>query len=129
MSNVKQGLKAAKAALDSQDFDQAASQARSVLEADPKNYFAYVDVATIWQDPLTDDCSNVFLGRALEKQGQLHPAIDAYKAATQIKPEEDLAWKGLNKAYEALGSSGIEGRTSSALGLAQIYADKYVRAG
>jgi len=42
MSNVKQGLKAAKAALDSQNFSEAASQARNVLEADPKNYFAYV---------------------------------------------------------------------------------------
>lgn len=48
MSNVKQGLKAAKAALDSQNFDEAASQARTVLEADPKNYFAYVPFITIW---------------------------------------------------------------------------------
>lgn len=73
---------------------------------------------------LTNGASNVFLGRALEKQGQLYPAIDAYKAATQIKPDEDLAWKGLTKAYEALGTSGIEGHTSSALGLAHIYVDK-----
>lgn len=76
---------------------------------------------------MTNDCSNVFLGRALEKQGQLHPAIDAYKAATQIRPGEDLAWRGLNKVYEALGPSGIEGRTLSALGLAQIYADKFAQ--
>jgi len=125
MSNAKQGLKAAKAALDSQNFDEAASQARTVLEVDPKNYFAYV-LSHYLARLLTNDRSNVFLGRALEKQGQIHPAIDAYKAATQIKPEEDLAWRGLNKAYEALGTSGIEGRTSSALGLAQIYAEKYV---
>lgn len=42
MSSVKQALKAAKAALDSQNFGEAASQARTVLEADSKNYFAYV---------------------------------------------------------------------------------------
>jgi uncharacterized membrane-anchored protein len=39
MSNVKQALKAAKAALDAHDFGEAASQARTVLEADVKNYF------------------------------------------------------------------------------------------
>jgi cytochrome c-type biogenesis protein CcmH/NrfG len=66
----------------------------------------------------------VFLGRALEKQGQIHPAIDAYKAATQIKPEEELAWKGLLQACEALGANGIDGRTAAALGLAQVYAEK-----
>jgi cytochrome c-type biogenesis protein CcmH/NrfG len=66
----------------------------------------------------------VFLGRALEKQGQIHPAIDAYKAATQIKPEEELAWKGLLKACETLGAIGVDGRTAAALGLAQVYAEK-----
>jgi len=41
MSNVKQALKAAKAALDAQDFTEAAAQARTVLESDGKNYFGY----------------------------------------------------------------------------------------
>jgi len=68
----------------------------------------------------------VFLGRALEKQGQLHPAVDAYKAATKFKPEEDLAWKGLVKACEALGPQGVEGHTAASLGLAQVYAEKLV---
>lgn len=77
--------------------------------------------------PSADESSNVFLGRALEKQGQIHPAIDAYRAATQLKPDEDLAWKGLVKAHEALGASGIQGHTQAALGLAQIYAEKYVQ--
>jgi len=68
----------------------------------------------------------VFLGRALEKQGQLHPAVDAYKAATKLKPEEDLAWKGLIKACEALGAQGVEGHTAASSGLAQVYAEKWV---
>lgn len=71
--------------------------------------------------------SNVFLGRSLEKQSQLHPAIDAYKAATQVKPEDELAWKGLSKAYEALGASGVAGHTDAALGLAQVYLNKFVQ--
>jgi len=41
MSNVKQALRAAKAALDAQDFTEAAAQARTVLESDGKNYFGY----------------------------------------------------------------------------------------
>lgn len=36
----KAALKAAKAALDAGDFNEAASQARVVLESDSKNYFA-----------------------------------------------------------------------------------------
>jgi len=47
MSNVKQALKAAKAALDAQDFAEAAVQARTVLESDGKNYFGYSSQAGI----------------------------------------------------------------------------------
>ena len=38
--SAKAALKAAKAALDAGDFDEAATQARTVLESDSKNYFA-----------------------------------------------------------------------------------------
>ena len=42
MSNVKAALKAAKSALDAQSYEEAAVQANTVLNSDPKNYFAYV---------------------------------------------------------------------------------------
>ena len=68
----------------------------------------------------------MFLGRALEKQGKQHPALDAYKSATKIKPEDELAWKGLCNVYESLGSEGVDGHSSASLGLAHIYVEKYV---
>lgn len=68
----------------------------------------------------------MFLGRALEKQGKQHPAIDAYRNATKLKPDDELAWKGLCNVYESLGSEGVDGHSSAALGLAQIYVEKYV---
>jgi superkiller protein 3 len=40
MANVKAALKAAKAAIDSNKFQEAAEQSRSILETDPDNYFA-----------------------------------------------------------------------------------------
>jgi len=51
MSNVKQALKAAKAALDAQDFAEAAAQAKIVLESDGKNYFGYSSQARIRELP------------------------------------------------------------------------------
>ena len=71
--------------------------------------------------PLT---RQVFLGRALEKQGKIYAAIDAYKAATKIKPEDELAWKGLWNGYSSLGSNGVDGHTEAGMGLAQVYAEK-----
>jgi hypothetical protein len=40
MATVKAGLKAAKAAIDAQKFEEAAKQAQNVLTLDPQNYFA-----------------------------------------------------------------------------------------
>lgn len=42
MSSTKAGLKAAKAALDAQKFEEAAKEARKVLETDSNNYHASV---------------------------------------------------------------------------------------
>jgi superkiller protein 3 len=38
--SVKAGLKAAKAAIDSENYDQAINEAQKVLSIDPRNYFA-----------------------------------------------------------------------------------------
>ena len=42
MSSTKAGLKAAKAALDAQKYEEAAKEARKVLDVDPNNYHASV---------------------------------------------------------------------------------------
>ena len=50
MSVTKTALKAAKAALDRQNYDEAIEQAKKVLAVDPNNYHAYVCTA--------ENCSN-----------------------------------------------------------------------
>jgi len=42
MASTKAALKAAKSALDAQNWGEAIVQANVVLAADPKNYFAFV---------------------------------------------------------------------------------------
>jgi len=69
----------------------------------------------------------VFLGRASEKQGKADDAITAYKAASKIKPVEELAWKGLVNVYEGQGSRYVNEHSDASLKLAQIYMEKYVR--
>ena len=44
MSNAKVALKAAKAAIDAHKYLEATDQAKKVLDLDPGNYHAYVDV-------------------------------------------------------------------------------------
>lgn len=41
MASTKAALKAAKSALDSQNWAEAVTQAKIVTAADPKNYFGY----------------------------------------------------------------------------------------
>lgn len=45
MSVTKAALKAAKVALDKQQYDEANEQAKKVLAVDPNNYHAYVCTA------------------------------------------------------------------------------------
>jgi superkiller protein 3 len=47
MSSSKAALKAAKAAIDGQNYNEAIHQARKVLEADAKNYHAFVNTSTL----------------------------------------------------------------------------------
>ena len=42
MSTIKTALKAAKASLDAQKYDEAVEHANKVLATDPQNYHAYV---------------------------------------------------------------------------------------
>ncbi|KAF2427689.1 putative antiviral protein [Tothia fuscella] len=106
MSSVKGALKAAKAALDAQKYDDAITQAQTVLSLDSKNYFA-----------------NLFLGRAFDKQGKPVDAAKAYNAATKIKPDEDQAWQGLRILYEGQGGKSVDDYITVSVRLAEIYAD------
>ncbi|KAK8217843.1 hypothetical protein IWZ01DRAFT_445537 [Phyllosticta capitalensis] len=106
MAPSKAALKAAKAALDASNWDEAAVQAQTVLDADPQNYFA-----------------KLMLGRAFEKKGDPDKAAAAYNDAAALKPAEDQAWLGLRGLYEAQGAQKLDDYILVGRKLAEIYAD------
>ncbi|KAF2144377.1 uncharacterized protein K452DRAFT_266137 [Aplosporella prunicola CBS 121167] len=101
----KAALKAAKAALDAQKWDEAITQAQVVLDSDPDNYFA-----------------KLFTGLAHTKKGEPEDAAKAYEAATKIKPDDDQALLGLRSLYEEQGGKKIDEYTKVGVKLAEIYA-------
>ncbi|KAI9800229.1 MAG: hypothetical protein M1825_004213 [Sarcosagium campestre] len=104
MSSTKASLKAAKAALDEGNYDEAVIQARKVLAVDANNYHA-----------------NIFLGLALDKQNHDQDAELAYLAATKIKDGDVLAWQGLVSLYERIGVSKLDRYGDAAIKAARIY--------
>ncbi|KAF2237485.1 TPR-like protein [Viridothelium virens] len=107
MSGSKAALKAAKAALDAQNYHEAVNQAHAVLASDPKNYFAHL-----------------FLGRGLDRQGKTEDAIQAYESATAIKPNDDQAWLGLRMLYEAQGHRKVSEYTDVSIRLGELYVEQ-----
>lgn len=109
MSGTKAALKAAKAALDANKYQDAIDQAQMVLKTDTKNYHA-----------------NVFLGRALEKLDQNEDSEEAYKAAIGIKDKDALAWQGLVGLYEKQAGRKLDDYHDAVIRLAGIHMDEYV---
>ncbi|WPG97649.1 superkiller protein 3 [Acrodontium crateriforme] len=103
--SVKASLKAAKAALDTRDWEKAIAEAKSVLESDSQNYFA-----------------RLFLARAQEKQGKFDDAAKTYESAANSKPDDAQAWLGLCSVYEAQGSKKVDEYREAVVKVAQIYA-------
>ncbi|KAF1810629.1 putative antiviral protein [Eremomyces bilateralis CBS 781.70] len=106
MSSIKAALKAAKGALDAQQYDEAIEKANEVLKSDGKNYFA-----------------RLFLGRALDRKGQKQEAAQAYQAAAKLKPDDDQAWIGLRSVYETQGPNKLKEYISVTRKLTEIYAN------
>ncbi|KAL8663254.1 MAG: hypothetical protein Q9202_004003 [Teloschistes flavicans] len=104
MSNIKNALKAAKAALDAHQYDLAIENATKVLTEDPKHYHA-----------------NVFLGLALEKRGRNEESEKAYKSAASTKPTDPLAWQGLISLYEQQGGRKLGDYHDSVSHLAALF--------
>ena len=77
MSSVKKYLKSAKAALESNDPLLALEHAGDALEEDPNCYFAHV-----------------FQGKSYQLLRDIPKAIAAFQKATEIEPDNLLAWKG-----------------------------------
>ena len=102
--SMKANLKAAKAALDAQDYGKAVVEAQIVLASDSQNYFA-----------------RLFLGRALEKQEKYDDAAETYQAAAKSKPEDSQAWLGLCSVFEAQGSQKVDEYRDAAVKAAEVF--------
>ncbi|KAJ9658915.1 Superkiller protein 3 [Coniosporium apollinis] len=105
MSTNKAALKAAKAALDAQKWDEAITQALVVLASDSQNYFA-----------------NLFLGLAHHKKGQPSESAKAYEKAAKIRPNDTQAYQGLLALYEDQGSKNVDEYITTASRLASLFA-------
>ncbi|KAG9963923.1 TPR-like protein, partial [Aureobasidium melanogenum] len=105
MSGNKAALKAAKVALDAENYDDAVTQCQIVLASDSQNYFA-----------------KLFLGRAFQKQNKLEDAAKTYNSAAEIKPDDAQAWLGLCNLYESQGALKLDQYREAALKVAEIQA-------
>jgi superkiller protein 3 len=105
MSANKAALKAAKTALDAEDYQTVVTQAQIVLASDAGNYPA-----------------RLFLGRAFEKQGQLEDAANTYRKAADSKPDEAQAWLGLCSLFEGQGSKKVDDYIDVAVRVGSIHA-------
>ncbi|KAI0186436.1 tetratricopeptide [Xylaria flabelliformis] len=103
MASIKASLKAINDAIRQQKWDDALAQTDNLISKDPKNYQAHV-----------------FKAFALDKKNQVDLAEDAYKTATDLRPDPQ-AWQGLIKLYEKQGAKSLEKYYHAALKLADIF--------
>ncbi|KAF8513017.1 TPR-like protein [Hysterangium stoloniferum] len=82
-SFIKSKLKAARDAIGKKDYKGAEAAATQVLEYEPSNYNA-----------------TVFLALAYLELGDQTKSLQTYIKATELNPEQALAWQGLSKLYE-----------------------------
>lgn len=80
---IKACLKAAREAIRDKEFKDAAKHCKTVLAADPNNYNALV-----------------FLGVATEGLDKGEQALKAYKKATELQPDQLLAWQGISSMLD-----------------------------
>lgn len=79
---LKTALKAAREAIRNKEFKEALKQCKAALAEDKNNYNALV-----------------FVGVAAEGLEQYDQALKAYRRATEISPEQLLAWQGLSSMH------------------------------
>uniref|UniRef100_A0A9J8A6G4 SKI3 subunit of superkiller complex n=1 Tax=Cyprinus carpio carpio TaxID=630221 RepID=A0A9J8A6G4_CYPCA len=80
---VKAELKSAREAIKNKEFKEALKHCKAVLKLEKNNYNAWV-----------------FIGVAATELQQPDQAQTAYRKATELEPEQLLAWQGLTNLYE-----------------------------
>ncbi|XP_065220863.1 tetratricopeptide repeat protein 37 [Planococcus citri] len=84
--SIKSHLKEAKEAIKNKDIEKALKLCKAVLKADRGNYLAFV-----------------IFGAALQESENKNDAVNAFKKAIEISPQQILAWQGLASYYEKEG--------------------------
>ena len=82
---LKAALKTAREGVKTKNYAQVHRVAQEILAADPKNYHGLV-----------------FLGISLPEvdSSAIKKAVDAFKEAAEVGPDQPLAWQGLATLYE-----------------------------
>ncbi|KAM4050000.1 superkiller complex protein 3 isoform 2-T3 [Anomaloglossus baeobatrachus] len=88
---VKAALKSARDSIRSKDYKEALKHCKAVLKLEKNNYNAWV-----------------FIGLAASELEQPDQAQAAYKKATEIEPEQLLAWQGLVNLYEKVNQKDFK---------------------
>ncbi|XP_073534422.1 superkiller complex protein 3 [Phyllobates terribilis] len=88
---VKAALKSARESIRSKDYKEALKHCKAVLKLEKNNYNAWV-----------------FIGLAASELEQPDQAQAAYKKATEIEPEQLLAWQGLVNLYEKVNQKDFK---------------------
>ena len=83
---LKTALKNAREAIRVKEYKEALKHCQAILKHEKANYNALV-----------------FVGVAAEGLDQEDQALMAYNKATQVDPEQQLAWQGLCSFYDKLG--------------------------
>ena len=130
MSGTKAALRAAKAALDANRYQDAVDHAKTVLKTDPNSYHAYtltqIRPCVIGIETDSAASSHVFLGRAFEKLSHNEESQEAYKVAISIKDNDALAWQGLVGLYEKQAGKRLDDYHDAAIRLAESHMEEYV---
>lgn len=106
MAPAKTALKAIKASLDASQFAKAAEQAEELIKQDNSNHTGLL-----------------FLGFAREKLGDFDAAEKAIQKASNLKPQDAQAYKGLITLYEKQASLKLNQYHDAASSLAGLYAE------
>ncbi|KAH7325020.1 hypothetical protein B0I35DRAFT_174053 [Stachybotrys elegans] len=104
MSGSKAALTAINDAIKHNKFDEAIEKAQEFLKKEPKNYQGHI-----------------FLAFALDKKNKLDEAEAIYLTATQLRPQDSQAWKGLIKLCEKQGPKKLPVYQQAVVSLATIF--------
>ena len=108
---LKAALKSAREGVKAKNYTQVHRVAQEILAADSKNYHGLV-----------------FLGISLPEvdSSAIKRAVDAFKEAAEVGPDQPLAWQGLATLYEKNPIKGCIAASDHKCILCNVFVEKFV---